>query len=155
MQFSITVKGNKEVKAALRGYNEKVRKGLMQEVARAAAMIDKDAKKAAPVASGLLRNRITFIVRDLAATVFSNAKYSTDVEYGQKPGTWPNREDIEKWVKRKLGVSKNKIKSVAFLVSRKIYNKGTDPQPYFEPAVKKGARFFYLRVKKRVLNTKL
>jgi hypothetical protein len=155
MQFSISVRGDKKLRKALRGYNEKVRKGLMREVAGTAAKIDREAKRNAPVATGLLRNRITFVVQDLAATVFSNAKYSTDVEKGQKPGSWPNRDDIERWARRKLKVPKNRLKSVAFWVSRKIHDKGTDAQPYFEPAVKKGERWFYLRVKKRVLNTKL
>jgi len=150
MQFSISVRGDKELRKALRGYNEKVRKGLMREVAGTAAKIDREAKRNAPVATGLLRNRITFVVQDLAATVFSNAKYSTDVEKGQKPGSWPNRDDIERWARRKLKVPKNRLKSVAFLVSRKIHDKGTKAQPYFEPAVDKGQRWFYLRVKKRV-----
>lgn len=155
MQFSISIQGDRELKRALHGYNQKIRKGLQQEVARTATDIHRDAKTDAPVDTGILRNKINFVVQDLAATVFSNAKYSTDVEQGQKPGRWPNPQDIRKWVERKLGIPKNKSKSVAFLVGRKIFQKGTDAQPYFEPAVKKNQKEFFKNVKRMVANSRL
>lgn len=155
MQFSINIQGDRELKRALRGYNQKIRKGLQQEVARTATDIHRDAKGDAPVDTGILRNKINFVIQDLAATVFSGAKYSSDVEAGQKPGRWPNPQDIRKWVERKLGVARNRSKSVAFLVARKIFKKGTPAQPYFGPAVKKNQKEFFKNVKRMVARSRL
>jgi len=156
MQFSISVKGDRELSRALRGYNEKIRKGLMQEVAKTTYYIDDQAKTKVPTgATSYLRRSITPVVQDLAGTVSVNAKYGTDVERGQKPGTWPNKDDLMYWVRKKLKVPKNKLKGITYLISRKIHDKGTDAQPFFEPAVKKGQRKFFLGVKRLLANTKL
>lgn len=48
------------------------------------------------------------------------------LEFGRRPGTWPPRDVIEAWVRRKLKVSDKEVKSVAYLVARKIKEKGTD-----------------------------
>lgn len=68
--------------------------------------------------------------------------YAAAVEYGRGPtkkaGTIPLRTTLEAWVHRKLGIPYGKeLKSATFLIARKIHRKGTKPQPFFTPAVKK------------------
>lgn len=68
--------------------------------------------------------------------------YAAAVEYGRGPtkkaGIIPLRTTLEAWVHRKLGIPYGKeLKSATFLISRKIHRKGTKPQPFFTPAVKK------------------
>jgi hypothetical protein len=48
------------------------------------------------------------------------------LEFGRRAGTYPPKDIIEAWVRRKLNVDDKDVKSVAFLISRKIFEKGTD-----------------------------
>jgi hypothetical protein len=62
---------------------------------------------------------------DVLGTVFNPMGYAVVRERGRRPG-WPPREPIEYWVRRKLGISGDKeVRSVAFLVARKIARVGT------------------------------
>ncbi len=47
------------------------------------------------------------------------------VDRGRAPGKRPPIEAIIGWVKRKLGVSEDKARGIAFVVARKIGNEGT------------------------------
>lgn len=72
----------------------------------------------------------------------SSEGYAAFIEYGRGPtkkaGTIPLRTTLEAWVHRKLGIPYGKeLKSVTYLIARKIHRKGTKPQPFFTPAVKK------------------
>jgi hypothetical protein len=91
----------------------------------------------------------------LAAIVWSGAKYSEDVERGTEPGRWPNRDDITRWVRLKIKPPQKRLKSVAYLVGRKIYKEGTKPQPFFEPAVKKYKQRYFNRVARIIKTSKL
>jgi len=55
----------------------------------------------------------------------SPAKYGEPVEYGTKPH-FPPIEPIKYWVEKKLGIGPEKSASVAFLIARKIAEKGTE-----------------------------
>ena len=68
--------------------------------------------------------------------------YASAVEYGRGPtkraGEIPLRTTLKAWVHRKLGIPYGKeLDSASFLIARKIHRKGTKPQPFFVPAVKK------------------
>lgn len=72
----------------------------------------------------------------------SSEGYASCVEYGRGPtkkaGQIPLRTTLKAWVHRKLGVPYGKeLESATFLIARKIHRKGTKPQPFFAPAVKK------------------
>lgn len=166
MQFSISIQGDRELKRALRGYNEKIRKGLHKEVASTTYAVRNDAANSVrresrpPYGSvisdsGRLAGSINANVTDLTGESWVGVKYGADVEKGRSAGKWPNRQDIKIWVERKLKVPKNKSQSVAFLVARKIFRKGTPAQPYFEPAVKKNQKEFFANVKRMVANSRL
>ena len=150
MDFKLQVSGIQKVNSELLKKNNKIRGGIMREVAKTATNIHKEARNDAATDTGQLRAKIIFTVRDMAATVWSKAKYSIDVEKGQKPGRWPNPYELQGWVKRKLKVPKNKLKGVTYLVGKKIFEQGTDAQPYFEPAVKKHGKKFYNNVKRLI-----
>lgn len=47
------------------------------------------------------------------------------LEFGRRPGTMPPLDVIEAWVRRKLNVEDKDVRSVAFLIARKIKEKGT------------------------------
>lgn len=72
----------------------------------------------------------------------SSEGYASFVEYGRGPtkqaGQIPLRTTLKAWVHRKLGVPYGKeLDSATFLIARKIHRKGTKPQPFFTPAIKK------------------
>ena len=74
----------------------------------------------------------------------SKGGYAAAVEYGRGPTEKPSEDGItlqqslRAWVHRKLGVPNGKeLDSATFLIARKIHRKGTKPQPFFVPAVKK------------------
>lgn len=68
--------------------------------------------------------------------------YAAYVEFGRGPtkqaGTIPLRTSLKAWVHRKLGIPYGKeLDSATYLIARKIHRRGTKPQPFFAPAVKK------------------
>lgn len=146
MKFNLKIDGLEGAKRDLRKFSDNVNKEMQKEIARTATTIHKEAREAAPVDTGVLRSKITFTVGNLAAVVWSGSKYAVDVEKGQRPGTWPDRNILQGWVKRKLGIGRKQLKGVTFLVARKIYRYGTDAQPYFEPTVVRNKTRFFNRV---------
>jgi len=81
----------------------------------------------------------------------SKMNYSSSVEHGAEPH-WPNPEDLELWVKRKLKPSPKRLKSVSFLVARKISEKGTPAQPFMKPGWEHGRRVFMKDLKNEGLS---
>jgi hypothetical protein len=127
-------------------------KTLVENVSLEAA---NDARDSAPVNVGTLKKGIRHEVLvmgtgevDVTGRITSNAEYSSGVEFGRTPGTWPNREAILWWVKRKGIAPKGEEERVAFLVSRKIAEKGIDPVPFMRPAYEKWAKRFDVELTK-------
>ena len=54
----------------------------------------------------------------------SSIVYGRPLEYGAKPH-WPDKGALELWVRRKLGVPEDQVASVAYLIGRKISERGT------------------------------
>jgi len=53
--------------------------------------------------------------------------YIEILNYGRSPGSFPPKQNIQEWVRSKLGITDEKQnKGVAFLISRKIAQKGTN-----------------------------
>ncbi|CAB4199379.1 hypothetical protein UFOVP1336_32 [uncultured Caudovirales phage] len=62
--------------------------------------------------------------------------YAEFVELGRKPGKFPPIEPIRKWVRRVLRITgESNIRSVAYLVGRKIARQGTPAQNYTKNTV--------------------
>ena len=45
---------------------------------------------------------------------------------GRLPGTWPDVDELKKWVEGKLNIDEEEVDSVTYLIGRKIFEKGTD-----------------------------
>ena len=58
--------------------------------------------------------------------------YAADIEYGTDPH-YVNPLDLKPWVRRKLGTPAKEVNKVASIISRKILNYGTNPQPFMRP----------------------
>jgi hypothetical protein len=56
--------------------------------------------------------------------------YGRDIEYGKVPGTYVNPEELKEWCRLKLG-----DESLAGAIAQKIYEEGTDPQPFIRPTI--------------------
>lgn len=70
--------------------------------------------------------------------VFNPIAYGMPVELGRSAGKQPPSSALELWVRRKLGVPENRVKSVAFLVARKIGRQGTKAVEMFTKAFDQG-----------------
>ena len=66
--------------------------------------------------------------------ILKGLNYSQQLETGRKPGRFPPRDEIEKWIKEK-GLAANiegeiSVSSLAFLIARKISREGWNRQGY-------------------------
>lgn len=130
-------------------YNRKVEAGVIKAVSRSALNIQSDARMRVPVASNRLRSSIAtrFNSNRMGAVVESNIKYALYVEQGRKPGRMPPSSALEAWVRTKISSSAKEIKSIAFLVARKIGLEGTRAQPFMLPAAKKEKWRYYQAIR--------
>lgn len=95
--------------------------------------------------SGILRGGTAAAVSTSAnaysieGRVFNPSAYGLPVELGRGAGKrQPPSSALELWVRRKLGVPENRVKSVAFLVARKIGRQGTKAVEMFTKAFAQG-----------------
>jgi len=64
-----------------------------------------------------------------------DAPYASAINFGSQPHNVSPKE-LEGWVRRKLRKkSEGEVKKTAFLISRKIANVGTKPQPFLDRAI--------------------
>lgn len=151
MQFSLSVEGIDDVKREFKRLDQKTRALLLGEVTDTVYRMRSDIKADAPRgAEGRLKGSISANVTDLQGEVWTNVDYAPDVERGQKPGRWPKVEDLMAWVKEVINPSKKKLRSVTFLVGRKIFERGTDKNPFFETNAKKWEKLFYKNVLRKI-----
>lgn len=76
-------------------------------------------------ASGRSADSLRSEITDDGGKLFG-ADYFKDQVHGKPPGEWPNIDDIIEWIQNKRLQYDIPIKSLAFLISRKIYNFGTN-----------------------------
>lgn len=90
-------------------------------------------------ATGMLQQSMAGEVRGrglaIRGVVGSSLFYAPVVELGRNPGRFPPPGPIQLWVQRKLGISGKEVRSVAYLVARKIARHGTEPQRVIERAL--------------------
>jgi len=97
-------------------------------------------KKLTPVDTGRLRASVVFLGRGPDKGVLASpVVYSSVMEYGRRPGKFPPPGPMQLWVRRKLRISNQKdIRSIAFLVSRKIARAGIEGRHMFDKGIKAG-----------------
>jgi hypothetical protein len=105
------------------------------------ALLEREVKIRTPIgATKLLRGSIFAEPRGnpvREVVVGSTSIYAPVVEAGRNPGKFPPRAPLELWVRRKLGIAEPKqIKSVAFLIARKIAKQGFKGAFMFEGAAR-------------------
>lgn len=100
--------------------------GFRRIATRVGIYIEGEARKRAARDLGELQRSIESMVRgrDIIIKAASHGRF---VEFGRRPGKQPPIKEIEGWAKRH-GIP-------AYLVARKIGQKGTKPQPFMQPAV--------------------
>lgn len=70
-------------------------------------------------------------------TVEVSAPYASYVEYGTDPHPVSKEgiEELKEWARLKLSLSEEEAESAAYAIANKIRTSGTDPQPFFRPAI--------------------
>lgn len=154
MKPSITVTGQKELVAKLIKKEGSITKDILASLYRVGLLILKQAKinlkNNGSIATGALRASGSVKKSVSGVEVIFHANYAAAVEFGRKAGKAPPTSILEGWVmkkgladsftasgnRRRRGASfAQKVKSIAFLIARKISKYGTKPAPYFQPAI--------------------
>lgn len=106
----------------------------------AGELVVTEIKKRTPVNTGALRASITFKGRTPNRGVLASPLvYASVMEYGRRPGKFPPSAPMQLWVKRQLRISDPAaIRSIAFLISRKIARVGIKGRQMFDKNIKAG-----------------
>lgn len=141
MAVRVNVTGARELQAALKLAGDRAelaaRAALYQEAERVMAA----SKQEAPVGvDGVLRasgfvelpKRVGQGWRVTLGYGGASKSYAAVIHEGRKPGSMPPSKALEPWVRKKLGVPSNEVRSVAYLVARKIKMQGTAPTKFLE-----------------------
>lgn len=134
MTFDINANGLKKTDEDLKRIHRDLHTSPMESAMRQAVLVvERDAKKNAPVDTGRLRASITGEVRSeglfsstVKGIVGSNVKYAPYVELGTKPH-FPPLDALQTWAARR-GMS-------AYQVARAIAARGTKAVRYLQRAV--------------------
>lgn len=93
----------------------------------------------------------------MARRVGTETGYGLYVEFGRPPGKpppikqWTGREEeLDRWVKRKLGLRGKAAKTAAWFIALKIGERGTKPQPFLRPAFERTKKRLILNVRKEL-----
>lgn len=133
-------KADKEVqKAAMQGLT----KGGMNIIADAQVNLRENGS----VVTGLLRQsgkvqKVDDTTLDVGFfdTTNQHSGYALFVEYGRRAGKFPPLDELIQWARKKFRLDEKEAKTVGFLTARKIAREGSEPHPFFQPAVKKNHR---------------
>lgn len=124
------------VEAALKG----IEAGALDLIADAQGNLRENGS----VVTGLLRQSGHVIRKkdDITAGFFDtlnlNEGYAAYVEYGRRAGKFPPLTYMAAWAYKKFQMHDwNEAWRAGFLIARKIAEKGSEPHPFFGPAVKK------------------
>jgi hypothetical protein len=107
---------------------------VQQELQRKALILDRYVKENVAVYTGRLRS--SFQIEQLSnggIRYFTNVGYAEDVERGSPPRVVPF-EDLKRWVELVIQPD-DELDVVTRRVQDKIAREGTEPQPFFRPAL--------------------
>jgi len=155
--MSLEVTGIDDLRRKLDAVATAVRRAARREVRAAALRIQAGARRrlheGGTTDTGRLANSIATEeeASGLDYRVGTNLNYATAIEYGLPPGTRPDPEALQGWVRRKLGVrDPREARSVAYAIAKKIERSGTDAQPYLHPAAEQERPEFLRRLNEAV-----
>ena len=144
---SIELEGLDKFLKALEGADRKVVDAALEGLEAGGMEIIADAQRNlrdnSSVVTGLLRQsgKVTRKEDDITVGFFDTTNrtgYAEYVEYGRRSGKFPPVDQLVAWAYKKFHMKDWKLaRSAGFLIARKIAEKGSEPHPFFEPAVKK------------------
>lgn len=145
---SIELEGVDELLKALAKCDRDVVEAAMQGIEAGAMDLIADAKENlrenSSVVTGLLRasGHVTRKNDDITAGFFDttnrNSGYALFVEYGRRSGKMPPPDEISAWAYKKFQLNDWKAaNSLGWAIAKRIAQQGTQPHPFFGPAVKK------------------
>lgn len=147
----IAMEGVEQVQKALAAANQTVVDAALKGLEAAALNIIADAKenlrKNGSVVSGLLRQsgHVERKKDDITAGFFDttnrNSGYALHLEFGRRSGKMPPPDEIAAWVHKKFHLKDWKeANSIGWAIAKRIAREGTQPHPFFVPAVNKNTR---------------
>lgn len=130
--------GNKDLEKAVRKYAEDVEAEIKRIIVETASIIHANAKALAPVDDGNLRDSIEMQILNggLTAVVRVTAHYAIYVEYGTGIYAVEGNGRKTPWT-----YWSDKL-------NRFVTTKGMRPQPYWDPAIDAGERYFENEMRK-------
>lgn len=145
---SIELEGVDQLLKALAKCDHAVVEAAMDGMGAGASEMIADAKdnlqENTSVVTGLLRKsgRVERKKDDITAGFFDttnrNSGYALFVEYGRRAGKMPPPDEIGAWVYKKFHLKDWKTAtSLGWAIAKRIAQEGTQPHPFFGPAVKK------------------
>ena len=157
----IRLEGLEELTRALEKCDKEVCEAAMQGMEAGAANIIADAqtnlRANGSVVTGLLRQsgKVSRKGNDIEAGFFDTQNrqtgYAEFVEYGRRAGRMPPVDLIMAWVYKKFHLKDWKAaKAIAWPLAIKIAREGTQPHPFFVPAVKKNQQKILDAIRKAV-----
>lgn len=144
---SIELEGLDKFLKALEGADRKVVDAALEGLEAGGMEIIADAqtnlRDNSSVVTGLLRQsgKVTRKGDDITVGFFDTTNrtgYAEYAEYGRRSGKFPPVDELVAWTYKKFHLQDWKLaRNIGFLVARKIATKGSEPHPFFNPAVKK------------------
>lgn len=147
----ISVEGLEELSRALAAADSKVCEAAMQGLEAAAMNIVGDAQKNlvrnGNNASGLLmqsghaERKGDEVTAGFFDTQNKNSGYALYVEFGRRAGRMPPPDDLAAWAYKKFSLKDWKeARALGWAWAKAIAKKGTQPHPFFVPAVNKNTK---------------
>lgn len=118
--------------------DESVQDGLFRKGLILESMI----KKRAPVYTGDYRASWTTIRNNDGTVTVGTPQGGKGkaLEFGGESGNWPPVDALRQWVRRKIAPEPEELDSTTYLIGRKIFEEGINPQPHLRPAIREFKR---------------
>ena len=145
---AIQIEGLDKLLKALEKCNKAVVDAALDGIKAGAQEMINDAKRNlrdnGSVITGLLRQsgHVERKKDDLTAGFFDttnrNSGYAAYVEYGRRSGKMPPPDEIGAWAYKKFDLDDWKVaNALGWAIAKRIAQKGTEPHPFFGPALSK------------------
>jgi len=139
--LNIKVAISPDIDQAMRRFPDIMMRHLDHGVQRAAEEVARSEKNVAPKAFSTLVDSIkTSRIGVASYRVGPGVQHAEAMEFGTKPGAFPDIQHIRDWIRIKHISPENdefNERDLAFMIARGIRDKGVTPHPFAEPTVKK------------------